>query len=173
MIPPMKTLALLAPVLCLVSCAGYQLGGDQTRIAGAGEIHRRADVCQVTLHPRGPRRSPPPPWPMPSCRTAPIASPGWTRRTPCSKASSPSIKYTAIRSTRSNTLRPEELANTVSIHWTLRDAKNPTKILASGKSSGTSQFYVAPNLETARNNALPDALERAAEALVSRLASGY
>jgi hypothetical protein len=84
-----------------------------------------------------------------------------------------SIKYTAIRSTRTNTLRPEELANTVTIHWSLRDAKNPTKILASGKSSGTSQFYVAPNLETARTNALPDALERAGEALVSRLASGY
>ena len=68
---------------------------------------------------------------------------------------------------------PEELANTVTLHWSLRDAKNPTKILATGSSTGISQFYVAANLQTARNNALPDALEKAAEAVVSRLANGY
>ena len=57
--------------------------------------------------------------------------------------------------------------------WTLRDAKDPTKTLASGSSTGTSKFYVSENLQTARNNALPDALEQAGEALVSRLSNGY
>ena len=70
-------------------------------------------------------------------------------------------------------LLPEELGNTVHIDWTLREAKDPTKILASGKSSGKSQLFVSSNLQTARNNALPEALERAGENLVSRLANGY
>jgi hypothetical protein len=83
------------------------------------------------------------------------------------------IKYTAIRNSRLDTDHPEELANTVTLHWTLRDAKNPTQALASGSSTGTSTFYVSANLQTARNNALPDALEQAGEALVSRLANGY
>ena len=37
-----------------------------------------------------------------------------------------------IRGTRLDTLRPEELANTVTLSWTLRDAKDPTKVLAPG-----------------------------------------
>jgi hypothetical protein len=45
--------------------------------------------------------------------------------------------------------------------------------LASGKSEGSSEFFAASNLQTARNNALPDAFQRAGVALVSRLANGY
>jgi hypothetical protein len=65
----------------------------------------------------------------------------------------------------------EALAQELSV--ALRDARDPTKILASGKSSGSSQLFVSENLQTARNNALPEALERAGEALVSTLANGY
>ena len=61
----------------------------------------------------------------------------------------------------------------MSIDWELRDAKDPTKLLASGKSDGSSEFFAASNLQTARNNALPDAFQRAGVALVSRLANGY
>jgi hypothetical protein len=68
---------------------------------------------------------------------------------------------------------PEELNSSVSLTWTLRDSRNPTRILASGQSIGRSKFFVDSNLQTARNNALPDALERAGEALVSTLANGY
>jgi hypothetical protein len=53
------------------------------------------------------------------------------------------------------------------------DVVDPTKVLASGVSSGSSQLFVSSNLQTARNNALPEALERAGEALVSKLANGY
>ena len=84
-----------------------------------------------------------------------------------------SIKYSSIRGTRLDTMLPEELRNTVVIEWTLRDSRNPVKILASGSSSGSSQLFAGANLQTARNNALPEALERAGEALVSRLANGY
>lgn len=83
------------------------------------------------------------------------------------------IKYSAIRGTRLDTMLPEELENSVTLEWTLRDAKDPTKLFASGSSSGRSQLFVASNLQTARNNALPEALERAGEALVSTLANGY
>ena len=79
----------------------------------------------------------------------------------------------AIRGTRQDSLFPEELANTVTLRWTLRDARDPTKVLATGSSKGTSQLFVSANLQTARNNALPEALERASEALVSRIANGY
>jgi hypothetical protein len=84
-----------------------------------------------------------------------------------------SITYSTIRGTRRDTMRPEELENTVVLTWRLRDAKNPTKVLASGSSSGRSQLFVSSNLQTARNNALPEACMRAAEAMVSRIATGY
>ncbi len=83
------------------------------------------------------------------------------------------IKYSTIRGTRLDTLLPEELENQVTIAWTLRDAKDPTKVLASGESKGKSQLFVSSNLQTARNNALPEAMERAGESLVSQLANGY
>jgi hypothetical protein len=83
------------------------------------------------------------------------------------------IDYSMIRATRLDTLRPEELANTATIEWTLRDARNPMRVLASGTSSGSSQLFVTSNLQTARNNALPEALARAAEALTSSLANGF
>jgi hypothetical protein len=84
-----------------------------------------------------------------------------------------SIKYSTIRGSRLDTQLPEELANTVTIEWTLRDSRNPTRTLASGTSAGTSQLFASSNLQTARNNALPEALERAGDALVSRLADGF
>jgi hypothetical protein len=42
-----------------------------------------------------------------------------------------------------------------------------------GSSVGTSQLFVTSNLQTSRNNALPEAVERAGETMVSRLSSSY
>ena len=84
-----------------------------------------------------------------------------------------SIRYSPLRGTRLNPQLAEEFYNTITLTWTLRDAKNPTRILAAGTSEGTSQLFRDPNLQTARNNALDDALERAADALVSRISHGY
>jgi len=83
------------------------------------------------------------------------------------------IDYTGLRGTRFDTLLAEEFRNTVILSWELRDARNPTMILARGSTSGSSQLFRDPNLQTVRNNALNDAMENAAEALVSRLADGY
>ncbi len=83
------------------------------------------------------------------------------------------IDYRGIRGTRRDTLLPEELANEVVLEWKLLDAKNPLKVLATGSSIGKSQLFAGGNLQTARNNALPEALEVAAEALVAQLATGF
>lgn len=83
------------------------------------------------------------------------------------------IKYSTLRSSRRDSLLAEELTNDVRIEWVLRDAKDPTKVLASGASDGNSTFFVDSNLQTARRNALPDAFGRAASNLVSRISSGY
>lgn len=83
------------------------------------------------------------------------------------------IEYSTLRSSRLDSLLAEELTNNVRIEWILRDARDPTKVLASGASSGTSSFFVDSNLQTARQNALPDALRRASQGVVSKLASGY
>ena len=172
MIHPMKSFALLIPLCCLVSCAGYRLGGIKPAALAHVKTIAVPMFANATLHPRAE-----------ALATSAVANAmvldGTYRIVRRDQAdavlegSLASINYTAIRSSRRDTNHPEELANTVTLRWTLRDAKNPIKILASGSSMGISQFYVAANLQTARNNALPDALEKAGEALVSRLANGY
>lgn len=83
------------------------------------------------------------------------------------------IRYSTLRGSRLDSLLAEELTNEVMIEWTLRDAKDPAKILATGSSVGQSSFFADSNLQTARRNALPDAFGRAGANLVSRIASGY
>ena len=162
----------LAPVLLLASCAGYQLGA--TKPASLEQVKTVAVpmFSNATLHPRAE-----------AIATSAVANAfvqdgtyriaGRDRADAVLEGKLSEIDYKAIRGTRLDTLLPEELANTVTLEWKLLDARDPTKVLASGKSSGTSQLFVSSNLQTARNNALPEALERAGEALVSRLANGY
>ena len=57
--------------------------------------------------------------------------------------------------------------------WTLKETTLPGKTLAAGAAVGTSSFFVDRDLQTARNNALPDAMERASQAIVSQLANGF
>jgi len=168
----MKLLALLAPALFLVSCAGYQLGGIKPASMKPVKTIAVPMFSNSTLHPRAE-----------ALATSAVASAfvqdGTYKLAKVDHADAilegdlRSIKYSAIRGTRLDTQLPEELRNTIVLEWKLRDARNPIKILASGSSSGSSQLFAGANLQTARNNALPEALERAGEALVSRLANGY
>ena len=172
MILPMKTLALLAPVLWLVSCTGYQLGGAKPVSLAKVRNIAVPMFSNATQHPRAEALAT-------SAVANAIVQDGTYRIAGLDRADAvlegklSGIKYATIRGTRLDTLYPEELANTVTLSWKLRDARDPTKILASGSSSGSSQLFVSSNLQTARNNALPEALERAAEALVSRISNGY
>lgn len=168
----MKFFTLLAPALLLVSCAGYQLGGTKPASLARVQTIAVSMFLNSTPHPRAE-----------ALATSAVANAfvqdgtyrigGPDQADAVLEGNLSGIKYSTIRGTRLDTLLPEELTNTVTIAWKLRDAKDPTKVLASGSSSGTSQLFASSNLQTARNNALPEALERAGEALVSRLSNGY
>ncbi len=172
MIRSMKALALFAPVLWLVSCAGYQLGGVKpASLAGVNTIAVPM-FSNATFHPRAEALAT-------SAVANAIVQDGTYSISQVDKADAvlegriSDISYSTLRGSRIDTLRPEELTNKVTLNWVLRDARDPTKVLASGSSSGSSQLFVSSNLQTARNNALPEALERAGEAMVSRIANGY
>ena len=83
------------------------------------------------------------------------------------------IIYRQTSSDRRDTLRSEELTLEVKISWQLVDPKRPGKPLEEGSNSGRTRLFVDDNLQTARANALPDALKRAAQAIVSRIADGF
>lgn len=163
---------LLAPFVWLVSCVGYQLGGVKPRAMAGVERINVSMFANDTQHPRAETLAT-------SAVASAFAQDGTFRLAALDDADAvltgrlSQIDYSSLRANRLDTMLPEELANTVTLEWELRDARDPTRLLANGSSQGVSKFYVDANLQTARNNALPDALERAGEALVSRLANGY
>jgi len=156
----------------LSSCAGYHLGG--VKPASLANVKNIAVPMfkNDTQHPRAEAIAT-------SAVGSALALDGTYRLTNLDKADAVlegrihTIDYTQIRALLLDTLRPEQLENTVTIVWTLKDARNPAKVLANGSAVGTSQFFVDANLQTSRNNALPDAMERAAQVLVSKIANGY
>lgn len=161
----------LVPALLLASCAGYHLGGNKP--ASLTAIHKIAVPMfqNSTLHPRGETLAT-------SAVANALVQDGTYRISRLDDADAVlegnlrSINYSMLRGSRLDSLYPEELVTTVTIDWKVLDARNPGRILTAGTSTGTSRFFASANLQTARNNALPDALERAGEALVSRLANG-
>ncbi len=168
----MKSLLALAAAALLPSCAGYRLGNVRPESLASVKSIAVPMFRNATLHPRAE-----------ALATSAVANAfvqdGTYRIGTVDAADAvlegdlQSIRYSTIRGTRLDTLLPEELENTVTLRWKLRDARDPTIILASGSSSGNSQLFVAANLQTARNNALPEALRRASEDLVSKLANGF
>jgi hypothetical protein len=167
----MRLFALFAAV-ALSSCAGYQLGGFKPASLAHVKNIRVSMFANDTQHPRAEAIAT-------SAVTSAFSQDGTYRVSSLDQADAVlegrihRLDYMQVRGQRLDTLRPEQLQNMVTLVWVLKDAKDPTKILASGNAVGTSQFFVDANLQTARNNALPDAMERAADALVSRLANGY
>jgi hypothetical protein len=172
MFPHLRFSALCAAGLLLSSCAGYHLGVKKPASLAAVKTIAVPMFKNDTQHPRAE-----------SLATSAVANAfvqdGTYRIGSVDHADAVlegtlrEIQYKQIRGNRLDTLRPEELSNTVTIHWELRDAKDPTKLLASGSSKGSSQLFVEGDLQTARNNALPEAVERAGEDLVSRLSNGF
>ena len=158
--------------LCLISCGGYQLGGSKPPSLAGVKTIAVPMFRNGTQHPRAESLAT-------SAVTDAMVQDGTYRLADRSSADAVlegelhEIDYSTLRSSRLDSLLAEELTNTVSIHWVLRDAKDPTKVLASGVNDGNSSFFVDSNLQTARQNALPDALSRAATGLISRISSGY
>ncbi len=83
------------------------------------------------------------------------------------------LDYGQVSSIRTDSLRSEELSLTIHIDWALVDASNPSRFLMKGRSTGRTTFFARGNLNIARTNALPDALQRACESLSSRVADGF
>lgn len=168
----MKYLSAIVVLFGMVSCSGYRLGGVQPKSLSHVRNITVTMFHNDTQHPRAEALAT-------SAVATSVVRDGTYKITTQDRADAvlegtlSSITYSTIRGTRRDTMRPEELENTVVLTWRLRDAKNPTKVLASGSSSGRSQLFVSSNLQTARNNALPEACMRAAEAMVSRIATGY
>ena len=167
----MFRLILILPLL-LVSCAGYQLGGSKpTHLAHVKSINVplfqndtqliRADAYATNsavdaLTRDGTYR-------IASDETADAVLNG--RIT--------SVKYSQISSSRTDSLRSEELGLVITIEWALIDASDPSRVLEKGKSRGSTRYFAGGNLHTARANALPDALRRACESMTARIADGF
>ncbi|MFN4943743.1 MAG: LPS assembly lipoprotein LptE [Akkermansiaceae bacterium] len=156
----------------LSSCAGYQLGGTKPPSLASVQRISVSMLENGTLHPRAEAIAT-------SAVTAAVVQNGTYRLSDLDHADAvlegevTSIDYSALRGSRLDALAAEELTNTVKISWRLKDARDPTKLLASGSSMGQSTFFVDSNLQTARQNALPVAFERAAQNLILRISSGY
>ena len=165
---------LLSLLLCFVfvSCAGYQLGGVKPGILRDVETIAIPMFKNDTLHPRAETLAT-------SAAVDAFVQDGTYRMATSAEADAilevtlHEIDYTQIRSTRLDTMRPEELQNSVTFVWTLTDNRGSNKVLAQGSSVGVSRFFVDSNLQTSRNNALPDALQRASQAMVAKLANGF
>ncbi len=156
----------------LSSCAGYQLGGSKPPSLAAVNRISVSMLENGTLHPRAEAIAT-------SAVTEALVQNGTYRLSELDRADAilegevTSIVYSPLRGSRRDALTSEELTNTVRINWRLKDARDPTRLLASGSSMGQSSFFADSNLQTARQNALPDAFDRAAQNLILRLASGY
>ncbi len=82
------------------------------------------------------------------------------------------LTYKQVRSSTVDVLRSEELRLEVKLSYQLIDANRPGLVLDSGKARGRTRLFVDDNLQTARVNALPDALQRATQSIIARLADG-
>lgn len=82
------------------------------------------------------------------------------------------LSYRQVRSSTVDVLRSEELQIQVTVSYRLLDAKRPGVVLDEGEGRGHSRLFVDDNLQTARVNALPDALDRATLSIIARLADG-
>jgi hypothetical protein len=168
----MRHALLLLLALPMVSCAGYRLGGSKPPSLANVKMIAVPMFLNGTQEPRAEALAT-------TAVSAALVEDGTYRLANRNSADAVlegtlgAIRYSTLRSSRQDSLLAEELNNEVSIHWTLRDAKDPTKILASGTSLGHSSFFADSNLQTARRNALPDALARAGKNVVSRLSSGF
>ncbi|NWK56848.1 hypothetical protein HW115_14590 [Verrucomicrobiaceae bacterium N1E253] len=166
-----RLLLLLLP-LALASCTGYHLGGSKpSHLAHVENIQVPLFVNETQLTRADAYAT--------NSAVDALTRDGSYRITNINDAqavlegSVVSIDYGQVSSSRTDTLKSEELSMEVTINWILRDASNPARILEKGSSRGKTRFFAGDNLEIAKVNALPDALRRACESMTSRIANGF
>lgn len=168
----MKLLPLAIFSVLLGSCAGYHVGPVKPKALATVRTIAIPMMANETLHPRAEVLTT-------SAVASALTADGTYRLSDVGSADAvlegriTAIRNAAIRARRYDTMSPEELSTTLHIEWQLKDSRDGGRVLASGTSSGTSQVFVDDDLQTARNNAIPDAAERAGVALVSQLANGF
>jgi len=156
----------------LGSCAGYRLGVNKpVAMTKVKNIHVPMFANQ-SFHPRAEALAT-------SAVVNAFTTDGTYRITALDEADAvlegrvASIDYSQLVGNRLDTALPEQLRNSVTLGWELKDARDRSRVLMAGSSVGTSQLFVTSNLQTSRNNALPEAVERAGEKIVSLLSNSY
>lgn len=159
-------------VLALASCAGYQLGGTKPEPLSHVEKLYVPLAKNLTQIPRGGAF-------VTNGVVDAVVRDGTYRLGNSQNADAVlevefyEVDFAAIRTVRENRLRPEELSMTVRLRWKVIDGRDPLKVLDSGLSTGRTNLFADPNLQTARQSAINDAIQRAATSLVARLADGF
>jgi hypothetical protein len=168
----MRVLLLAVLPFLLSSCVGYQLGGNKpAALSGVSSLHV-AIVTNDTQIPRGAAQAT-------NAISDAVLQDGTYRLEKADHADAllqatlRMIDYRQVRSRRGDSQSSEELEMKVVYDWSVIEARNPLNVLQRGRSSGTTSFFVDANLQTARQAALPDALKRAADSMVARIADSF
>ena len=155
----------------LASCAGYQFGGNKPEhLRGTESISIPIAKSRV-IFPRVEALTT-------NSMVDALVSDGTYRLTKNRMADATllitleAIDYQQVRSSTIDVLRSEELQLRVTVSYKLADNKRPGIVLEAGRERGDSRLFVDDNLQTARMNALPDALQRATQSIIARLADG-
>lgn len=170
----MPRLLTIIPLLCLsfASCVGYQLGSNkpahlaQIKSINVPLFENDTLLIRVESHATNSTVDA-----ITRDGTYRIASAGTADAVLEGRISK--IKYDQVSSARNDSLRSEELSMEITIDWVLRSAADPSHILEKGKSRGRTRFFAGGNLHVARTNALPDALRRASESMITRIVDGF
>ncbi len=84
------------------------------------------------------------------------------------------VNYRQVRVSRTDGLLPEELSMTVNVAWSVTSySDSGKKVLAKGTERGITRFFLEDNLQIARANAFPDALQRVSRQIISRIANTF
>lgn len=155
--------------LFLISCAGYQLGGAQPKkyrhIKNIAVSHAKSLIFDPKISAL-----------LTGTIIDTISQDGTYRVTTANSAdailtlSVNSLNYRQLASSRFDTSSSSELENRLLVSWQLVENNN---VIGKGSAAGRTNFFVTDNLETARQNALPLAVEDAAQKIIFELTQGF
>ena len=166
----LSSLAILASISSLTSCAGYQLGGSKPSAL------KDVDSIYVTIAENKTQEIK-----LASQFTNRLVS--FINNDGTYQVSTPSqsqatlsvviekIDYDEFRSARFDTLLAEELTATIYSTWKLTSPQN--EVLLQGKSSGKTRFFVEDNQRLARDNSLHDAIDNLSRTITARISNGF
>jgi len=169
--PLLLALTIVTTLGSLTSCAGYRFGGNKpTHLESIQTVNIPLAQSHV-IFPRSEALTT-------NSVVDALVNDGTYRLAPSHKADATlvitldDLVYRQTRSTSEDVLRSEELSLEATVSYQLLDNHNPGVILDRGEGRGRTRFFIDDNLQTARANALPDALQRASREIIARLADG-